>query len=202
MVTRTCHHCGCTYETFPSVRKLYCGIACSNASKCNGVTQVCPQCGKPFYVRPSERTRTYCSKSCFRTAVNLTPANPSHHRDISGERNPMYGRKRTGTDNAMFGKRRELCSRWKGGRKQRADGYCLVTVPPDHPYPADKHPASGLAYALEHRVVMEQHIGRHLLPTEIVHHIDGNPSNNAIENLELLPDNATHRRRHSQHPHA
>lgn len=36
-----------------------------------------------------------------------------------------------------------------------------------------------------HRVIMEQHIGRKLLPTEIIHHIDGNKVNNSIGNLEL-----------------
>jgi hypothetical protein len=38
----------------------------------------------------------------------------------------------------------------------------------------------------EHRVVMEELLGRSLLRTEVVHHRDGNRSNNAIENLELM----------------
>ena len=38
----------------------------------------------------------------------------------------------------------------------------------------------------EHRVVVEQSIGRRLEPWEVVHHKDGNPSNNAIDNLEVV----------------
>ena len=38
----------------------------------------------------------------------------------------------------------------------------------------------------KHRWLMEQHLGRRLSPSEIVHHRDGNPLNNAIENLELM----------------
>ena len=35
------------------------------------------------------------------------------------------------------------------------------------------------------RLLMEEHLGRSLLPKEDVHHIDGNPDNNDIYNLEL-----------------
>ena len=37
-----------------------------------------------------------------------------------------------------------------------------------------------------HRYVMEQKLGRKLLRTEIVHHIDGNKLNNNPDNLELM----------------
>ena len=39
---------------------------------------------------------------------------------------------------------------------------------------------------LYHRWVMEQHLGRKLTRSEVIHHIDGDPHNNNIENLQLL----------------
>ena len=47
------------------------------------------------------------------------------------------------------------------------------------------------------RWLMEQHLGRSLLPTEHVHHINGNPLDNRLENLEVMTQNA-HLRMHKQ----
>lgn len=74
---------------------------------------------------------------------------------------------------------------WKGGRILDADGYVKVKSP-EHPH-KDRH-----GYVREHRLVMEQQLGRYLDPKEVVHHRDNNPQNNAPENLEVFGSNARH----------
>lgn len=49
----------------------------------------------------------------------------------------------------------------------------------------------------EHRVVVEQALGRELMPEEVVHHIDGNKRNNSLENLVVMT-RAQHTRLHKQ----
>jgi hypothetical protein len=49
-----------------------------------------------------------------------------------------------------------------------------------------------------HRVVMEQMIGRLLVPGEVVHHRDGNFLNNSPDNLELCASQAEHMEKHRQ----
>lgn len=73
---------------------------------------------------------------------------------------------------------------WKGGRVIRDGGYIHLRRSL-HPYARD-------GYVAEHRLVMEKHLGRYLLPSEVVHHKDKNRKNNALENLELFPSNAAH----------
>lgn len=71
---------------------------------------------------------------------------------------------------------------WKGGRYDNEAGYSLVLLSADDAI-AEMRMFNG--YVLEHRLVMARHLGRPLLPTETVHHISGDKSDNRIENLQL-----------------
>jgi hypothetical protein len=48
-----------------------------------------------------------------------------------------------------------------------------------------RNPDGTLTRRAEHRVVMEDHLGRSLLRTENIHHINGDKSDNRLSNLEL-----------------
>jgi hypothetical protein len=60
---------------------------------------------------------------------------------------------------------------WKGGRTITSKGYVGVRI-------------AG-RYRMEHHLVVEQRLGRKLLPTEEVHHKNGVRSDNHDSNLEL-----------------
>lgn len=65
-----------------------------------------------------------------------------------------------------------LAPGWKGGKYKHGNGYIIVTLP-------------GGARALEHRLVMEEVLGRKLTNEEEVHHKNGVRGDNDPSNLEL-----------------
>lgn len=80
---------------------------------------------------------------------------------------------------------RELHYRpWAKGRTTQ-HGYVML-LKHDHPN-CDQY-----GYVLEHRLVMEEHLGRLLEPGEVVHHINGKKDDNRIDNLQLLTGRKGH----------
>ena len=72
---------------------------------------------------------------------------------------------------------------WKG-LSRRNDGYYRITLETN-------------TRKLYHRVIMEQFLGRPLEIHEVVHHKNGNPSDNCIENL-LVTNRQEHMKYHAK----
>mgnify|MGYP001615090277 CR=1 FL=1 len=81
--------------------------------------------------------------------------------------------------------------RWNNGTKLHAYGYRLVASP-NHPF-KDKQ-----GYVREHRLVIEQTIGRYLFPEEDVHHLDGDKLNNNSNNLVICANRSEHIKNYHQ----
>jgi hypothetical protein len=79
----------------------------------------------------------------------------------------------------------EKAPSWKGGKFKTSDGYITILMP-EHPR------ADGDGYVKEHRLVVEDYIGRYLTDKEIIHHINEIRTDNRIENLMIFPTNSAH----------
>lgn len=80
------------------------------------------------------------------------------------------------TDELLFdnrsARRGEKSPTWKGGKTRSRKGYVVLRNDGD--------------VIFEHRAVMEEHIGRKLTEDEVVHHINGDKTDNRLENLQLM----------------
>lgn len=123
-----------------------------------------PQFHRAWHVRCSCGVEKVVSGNCLRQrADRSTKSCGCLRRERSSELS-----KRTGPESRG----------WKGGLSTTRDGYvrCSRIRLPDG--------TEALRY-FQHRALMENHLGRRLLPGENVHHRNGKRDDNRLENLEL-----------------
>lgn len=108
-----------------------------------------------------------------------------HHRFIASYKKSLYCSYFCSSSHHQLGERSH---RWRGGRMKTENGYIAILMR-DHPDAVKPN-----FYVLEHRLVMEKKIGRRLLKSEIVHHINGDKHDNRVKNLVI-----TSRSEHTTH---
>ncbi|HHA19625.1 MAG TPA: HNH endonuclease [Methylophaga sp.] len=149
---------------------------------------ICKTCGK-------ECERTYCNYECYWASKKGKVPKQLIGKGFQIGSKVNVGRKRPDTT------RRNLTDNpaWKryGVKQQKpystitSTGYTAI-YNPYHPNCDSK------GYMREHRLVMEKHIGRYLKRSEVVHHIDGDITNNRLDNLMLFPNNKAHMKYHEK----
>lgn len=127
-------------------------------------------------ISPSEETKKKLREArkgrIFSEETKRKMSESGKGRIVSDETRQKLRELNGGEKNYWFGKRGAGTARWKGGRS-RQNGYIVISI-------------EGVNIK-EHRLVMEQSLGRKLYLWETVHHINGIKDDNRIENLKLLP---------------
>lgn len=158
----------------------------------------CPSCGMEAGKDKRGRPRICCSFKCV--ILHSAKRRRMKEKECIGCRLPYIPKHRQS---------QKFCSRSCKAKTYWESGICRV--PPEISYKNLKHfPYEGKdklgtnrykrvsingKMVKEHRMVMEEYLGRKLESWEHIHHINENPSDNRLENLQIVT-NSEHGRIH------
>jgi endogenous inhibitor of DNA gyrase (YacG/DUF329 family) len=167
MATYKCTKCKKHFGRVGNKLYRFCSRECYGLSKIvDKKTKKCLICGIDFRYKTEQKDRKYCSTKC---------SNRSFIKSI--EKECLFCKKKFSTrpsQNAKYCSHKCFYNRNDGKTKQY--GWTKYK----------KVYKVGRGKIWEHRLVMEEKLGRVLESWEQVHHIDGNPKNNNIENLMIV----------------
>jgi hypothetical protein len=201
---RTCPQCGAEFTVHASRNKTCCSKPCGaryHRQKCRetgatppgrkktGHEAPCEWCATPFYVKPSAAAKghgRFCSVDCtnaWQARDSVIDACEWCGKSMIMSPSVSKGQRFCSFPCQAEGRRKQFLERTHNGKRvyQDPDGYIMVWEP--------DHPRSSIynGWYQEHRLVMEQQIGRVLRSDEHVHHRrPGEKWNNDPSNLEIL----------------
>ena len=189
-ILKTCEICDDEYYSRSDKKSKYCSRKCAGIAKSlqpRIKPKYCPHCEELF--QPRRSVQKYCSSECAtegskkRTIINCEYCGIEFERnDCHISDNNFCSRECSGnwSSENILG---NLSPNWNGGI-YKPNGKYIFILQEDG------------SYKQEHRIVMENEIGRLLKSSEIIHHIDGDGLNNDISNLEIMT-RAEHARLHT-----
>lgn len=150
--------------------------------------KICPVCKKEFSVPAQKRRQVCCSRECgLKRMVETNKARQTIHQitkdqlisaiEQAKNDDPVYGPKVYRVAE-ILGVSNYMVHRLERKHSTYVSDYRTPVIRSDGYY--------GYTSSVNHRKVMEKHIGRPLEKKEIVHHIDGDRLNNDIDNLCLM----------------
>ncbi|WP_185858864.1 HNH endonuclease signature motif containing protein [Vreelandella populi] len=169
---KKCANCGRDMWLPPSKASVYqsCSKECGKSIRQSAVEarkRKCKTCGNEFTPRKYQIDNglgRYCSQLC-----NEASRIALHADEAKAKAKAVQAQMRErGEMNMACGPRNP---NWNGG-VYRGNGYILL-----------KRDGK---YVPEHRLVVEEHIGRKLRNDEVVHHINHDKTDNRIENLQVM----------------
>lgn len=211
-IEMTCANCSQPFYCYPSEveqGRKYCSLTCRSRHRFGKDLPAtgkvphsfsCKECSKTFTMMQSYLTAyrkkfgkdpLYCSAAC--SALGRRKDADERNKFVCEQCGKVEHRNRK--PGGRIYQQQKYCSheckveaqkhraldkfnRGEFGRHIKRHGYVWISVP--SLVTGKKHGV------MEHRYVMSKSLGRDLLAEETVHHIDGNRSNNAPENLELF----------------
>lgn len=149
------------------------GRTYSSGLKASWDSKLCQRCGKKYV--PSGPSQRFCSEDCRAGTRDCERCGTQFRVPLPKNSKAARSRKRFCSNECKWAYVQEIkpSSEPTWRRRTNSEGYVEVNIGPPR------------GRVKEHRLVMEQHLGRELLPEEEVHHRNGVRDDNRIKNLEL-----------------